>query len=85
MSFMGDWFILAVFSIFVQKCLHLTSLSIGRVHFQILGVSYLICFEQIILLANTEDPEQRPRSAASDLGLRCLPMSQKWDARLIWV
>ena len=26
-----------------------------------------------------------PRSAASDLGLHCLPMSQKWDARLIWV
>ena len=23
--------------------------------------------------------------AASDLGLHCLPMSQKWDARLIWV
>ena len=26
-----------------------------------------------------------PRSAASDLGLHCLPMSQKWDARLIGV
>ena len=26
-----------------------------------------------------------PRSAASDLGLHCLPMSQKWNARLIWV
>ena len=25
------------------------------------------------------------RSVASDLGLHCLPMSQKWDARLIWV
>ena len=24
-------------------------------------------------------------SAASDLGLHCLAMSQKWDARLIWV
>ena len=24
-------------------------------------------------------------SAASDLGLHCLPMSQKWDARLLWV
>ena len=23
--------------------------------------------------------------AASDLGLHCLPMSQKWDAKLIWV
>ena len=26
-----------------------------------------------------------PRSAASDLGLHCVHMSQKWDARLIWV
>ena len=24
-------------------------------------------------------------SAASDLGLHCLLMSQKWDARLTWV
>ena len=30
-------------------------------------------------------PDQTPRSAASDFGLHCLPMSQKWDARLIWV
>ena len=39
----------------------------------------------MFLLANSEDPDQTPRSAASDLGLHCLPMSQKWDARLIWV
>ena len=26
-----------------------------------------------------------PLSAASDLGLRCLPMSNKKDTRLIWV
>ena len=25
-----------------------------------------------------------PRFAASGLGLHCLPMSQKWDARPIW-
>ena len=24
-------------------------------------------------------------NVASDLGLHCLPMSQKWDARLVWV
>ena len=34
------------------------------------------------MLANSEDPDQTPRSAASDLGLHCLPLSQKWDARL---
>ena len=37
------------------------------------------------MLANSEDPDQTPRSAASDLSLRCLPMSQKWDARLIYI
>ena len=37
------------------------------------------------MLANSEGPDQTPRSEASDLGLHCLPMSQKWDARLIWV
>ena len=35
--------------------------------------------------ANSGDPEQTPQNAASDLGLHCLPRSQKWDARLIWV
>ena len=30
------------------------------------------------MLANSEDPDQTPRSAASDVGLHCLPMSQKW-------
>ena len=37
------------------------------------------------MLANSGYPVQTPRSAASDLGLHCLPWSQKWDARLIWV
>ena len=37
------------------------------------------------MLANSGDPDQMPRSAASDLGLHCLPMSHKKDARLIWV
>ena len=37
------------------------------------------------MLANNEDPDQMPRSVASDLGLHCLPMSKKWDARRIWV
>ena len=29
--------------------------------------------------------DQTPRSAASDLGLHCLPISHLWDARLKWV
>ena len=46
--------------------------------------SFLFYFK-MFLLANSEDPDQTPRSVASDLGLHCLPLSQKWDARLIWV
>ena len=35
--------------------------------------------------ANSVDPDQKPRSAASDLGLYCLPLSLLWDAKLKWV
>ena len=35
--------------------------------------------------ANNVDPDQTPRSAASNLGLHCLLMLLLWDARLIWV
>ena len=35
--------------------------------------------------ANIGDPNQTPHSVVSDLGLNCLPMSHKKDARLIWV
>ena len=34
--------------------------------------------------ANSVDPYQTPRSAASDLGLHRLPMSLLWDARHKW-
>ena len=34
---------------------------------------------------NSGDPDQTPRSAASDLGLHCLPMSHNKVVRLIWV
>ena len=35
--------------------------------------------------ANSVDPDQTPRSAASDLGLHCLPMSLLRNASLKWV
>ena len=35
--------------------------------------------------ANIVDPDQMRHSAASDLGLHCLPMSHLWDAKLKWV
>ena len=73
---------------------HLPSGPVHHYHldesiFNIRGVwcsfSFLFCFKKIFLLANSEDPDQTPRSVASDLGLHCLPMLQKWDTRLIWV
>ena len=44
-----------------------------------------IIIELIVLNTNSTDPDQTPRSAASDLGLHCLPMSVLWDARHKWV
>ena len=41
--------------------------------------SFLFLIE--LMLANSEDPDQT--FVASDLGLHCLPMCQKRDARLI--
>ena len=38
-----------------------------------------------VINANSVDPDQTSRSAASDLGLHRLPMSLLWDARHKWV
>ena len=38
-----------------------------------------------VVNANSVDHDQMPHSAASDLGLHCLPMSHLWDARYKWV
>ena len=35
--------------------------------------------------ANSGDPDETPHSVASDLGLHCLPISNKKEARLKWV
>ena len=37
------------------------------------------------LFANSGDPDQTPRSAASDLGLHCLPITLLGVSRLQWV
>ena len=48
--------------------------------------SFLIKLKNNILLANSGDPDQTPHSVGSDLGLHCLSMSHKKDARFIgWV
>ena len=48
--------------------------------------SLLPCFIVMpVINANSVDPDQTQRSAASDLGLHCLQMSHLWDARHKWV
>ena len=37
------------------------------------------------LYANSGDPDQTPRSAASDLGLHCLPVTRLWVSSLLRV
>ena len=44
---------------------------------------FLSHFSMKFLYANRIAPDGTPRSAASHLGLFCLPMSHKKDARLI--
>ena len=61
----------------------------GWVHFQFQGcwVVFFI-FIQILkklLLANSGETYQTPPFVASDLVLHCLPMSHKYNARLIWI
>ena len=46
---------------------------------------FLFHFLMKIMSANRIAPDGWPRFAASHLGLFCLPMSHKKDARLIWV
>ena len=48
----------------------------------VLVLSFIIVIP--VLNANSVDPDQTPRSVASDLGLHCLPMSLLWDARHKW-
>ena len=40
--------------------------------------------EKNVLLVNSEDTDQMPHFVAPDLGLHCLSLSPKNDARLTW-
>ena len=54
--------------------------------FQIEGVPFIIIiFCRNVNLMQTVDPDQTPRTAASDLGLQVLPNVPFMDARLKWV
>ena len=48
----------------------------------VIFIFYLIVRRSFGLCANRIAPDRTPRSAASRLGLCCLPMSHKRDARL---
>ena len=48
-------------------------------------VIYSFIFKVHSHIANSGDTDQTPHFMAADLGLHCLPMSHKKDARLIWV
>ena len=37
------------------------------------------------VFANSEDPDQMPRSAASDLGLHCLPITLLGVSQIQWL
>ena len=50
-----------------------------------LFLELLLITEIPVLNANSVDPDQTPRFAASDLELHCLQMSYLWDARHKWV
>ena len=53
------------------------SLSVGWEYGPERGIKTVSCKPLLLLIkANSADPDQTPRSAASDLGLHCLPMSQ---------
>ena len=69
----------------------------GSFYFNILDrfISYIRGFWLVFIMpwfvelsepnANSVDPDQTPRSAASDLDVHCLLVSLLWDARLILV
>ena len=64
-----------------------STLTLWKVHFLYKGclVSLYYCLIEIAELnATSVDSDQTARSAASDLGLHCLPVSLLRDARLIW-
>ena len=49
------------------------------------GIGGIFIYIQILMeisIINSADPDQLALFAASDLGLYCLPMSRKMDARL---
>ena len=64
-------------------------LSIGPVIFVFKGswgaIFHFYSHLNRTLCKQTEKTDQMLHSAASDLGLHCLPVSHKMDARLIWV
>ena len=60
-------------------------LIIGPIHFRFNGCCVVVFIFIQILIDYCGGSDQARRSATSDLGLHCLPRSNKKDARLKWV
>ena len=54
--------------------------GVSAVFVFLIFISFLI----EITVSKQCSPDQTPRFVASDLGLHCLPRSQKWDVRHEW-
>ena len=62
--------------------LHSSDMSMSNIRGVWLVVFFIItCLKKTAFNANSVDPDQTPRSAASDLGLHCLPISLLWNTR----
>ena len=63
---------------------YIKSLDISNSYIRSVWLVFLISMlcRNSELNANSVDPDQTPRSAASDLGLCCLQISLLWDATL---
>ena len=67
-------------SILINWTITFPNLGVSGVHF-----NSCFTFDKNFMLATSVDPDQMPHCAVSDLGVHCLPWSQKRDPRLIWL
>ena len=54
--------------------------SLRSVWLFFINIMLFVCFFKSVFIANSVDPDQPPRSAASDLGLHCFADVFLWDA-----
>ena len=72
---------LLCYPIYASELLYLYSLDRSISNRRDVYITLLLYFTETEFNANGLDPDQAPRSMASDLGLHCFPMPISWDAR----